>query len=287
MTGNDRGRSRALSTPHAVIAETLFQERTRARPNKPKGLAKADIPNDVVSISTYNKLETGTYPKIKPAMISEIMNFFQSDDELIEEVRELARATHEENWWEAYRPGIADNNWLRIQRQERASRIISHHSSFVPVLAQSVDYLEALFESLKTTVPEHDVDLNEAFRLRMDRLERWEDSERPLTCIIGEAALKLELGTGVMDAQVKHLLKLHKLPHVQIFVVPFSAGRYSVLTYEFDILEFDDGQESLICVTGLNDRYLTSDSRHGRFFRDGLIETENKAITIKEYANGH
>jgi hypothetical protein len=287
MTGNDNGMSRALSTPHAVIAEILIQERTRPRPGKPDGLSKSNIPNDVVSISTYNKLEAGTYPKIKPAMISEIMNFFQSDDALIQQVRELAKATHEENWWDAYRPGITDNNWLRVQRQERASHIISHFNNFMPVLAQSVEYLEALFESFKTTVEPHNGDLDAAFRLRLERLERWEDSEQPLTCVIGEAALKIDLGPGVMDAQLRHLLKLHELPHAEIFVIPFSAGRYGVLDYEFDVLEFSDGQESIVWVSGLNDRYLTSDSRHGRFFRDGINEAADKAITIKEYASGN
>jgi hypothetical protein len=286
MTANDNGMSRALSTPHAVIADILAQERVRPRPGKPSGFSKADIPNDVVSRSTYNKLEAGTYAKIKPAMISEIMNFFESDDELIKKVRELAKATHEENWWDAYRPGITDYNWLRIQRQERASHILSHHNTVIPTLAQSIELLEALFESLKTTVELDEVDLDAAFRLRLDRLERWEDSEQPLTCVIGEAALKIDLGPGVAQAQERHLLKLHELPHVEIFVVPFSAGRYGVMTYEFDILEFDDGQESLVCVMGLNDRYLTPGSRPGRFFRDGLTEAENKAITIKEYVNG-
>lgn len=287
MTANETGVSTAISTPHAVIAEILEQERTRPRKGKPKGLSKSDIPGDVCSRTTYNMLIKGTYPKVNPSMIRDLMDdIFHSDPELIQQVRELARATHEEQWWEAYRSGIADNSWLGIQRQERASRIISHTNNFIPVLAQSIEFLSALFESLKTTVKEHDVDLDAAYQLRLGRLERWEDSEQPLTCVIGEAGLRIDLGADVREAQMRHLLKLHELPHVEIFVVPFSAGRYSVLQYEFSILEFDDGPESLIRVSGLSERYLTSDSRHGPFFRNGITEARNMAITIKEYAHG-
>ncbi|WP_335989981.1 Scr1 family TA system antitoxin-like transcriptional regulator [Glycomyces sp. MUSA5-2] len=287
MTANETSASTAISTPHAVIAEILEQERTKPRPGKPKGLSKADIPSDVCSRTTYNMLIKGTYPKVNPSMIRDLMDdIFHSDPELIREVRELARATHEERWWEAYRSGIADNSWLAIQREERASRIVSHTNNFVPVLAQSVEFLSALFDSLKKTVKEHDVDLDAAYQLRLGRLERWEDSEQPLTCVIGEAGLRIDLGVDVREAQMRHLLKLHELPHVEIFVVPFSAGRYSVLQYEFSILEFDDGPESLIRVAGLSERYLTPDSRHGRFFRDGITEAKNMAISIKEYADG-
>lgn len=290
MTENESGRSIPISTPHAVIAEILEQERTRPRPGKPNGLSKAAIPRDVCARSTYNALIRGTYPKVNPSMIRDILeDVFRSPPELVTRARELARSTQqEEPWYETYKPGMTDTQWLRIRQEERASHIISHSNNNVPTLAQCPEYLDALFESLKQSPvqQEHEVDLDAAYRLRLDRLERWEESERRLTCVIGEAALHINRGTGVPEAQIRHLLKLHKLPHVEIFVVPFSAGRYSTMHLEFNIFEFDDGQESITSVTGHNVKYLTTASKQGQFYQDGLNESRNLARTIEEHVNG-
>ncbi|MGH8792404.1 MAG: Scr1 family TA system antitoxin-like transcriptional regulator [Stackebrandtia sp.] len=105
-----------------------------------------------------------------------------------------------------------------------------------------------------------------------------------MTAVIGEAALQLSMGDEVMELQKQHLLELAKLPHVELLVTPLSSGRHDVHGIEFNILEFDDGSENLIYVhAGYGGRYISPDSRAGRFFAANHGRAEELSIPLEEH----
>jgi hypothetical protein len=88
-----------------------------------------------------------------------------------------------------------------------------------------------------------------------------------LEVIISEAVLLAELPEGVMRAQLWHLLRASELPHVQVLVLPLSAGLHrAVVAGPFTMLDFpaDDG--------GVAASTVYSESQTGAIYPDGTSE---------------
>lgn len=287
MTAKKSRTRRPLSKAHQTIAEHLYEERTRPRPGRPNGIQISEIPKSIAGPSTIDRLESGTQPKVNPSTVTDLMlRVYGSSHETILTVAELAEATLEPNWFDAYRPRVAKQAWLYQYQEERAAHIRWHSSLYVPALAQCREYVDALWANLrKQQAHPEPTDLSATYELRLERSERWLESDRKLTAVVGEPALQLNLGPGIADAQVQHLLKLDSLPHVEIYVAPLSAGRYPVLGFEYAMLDFDDDPAPLICNFGESVTYVNPDSELGVFYRTGFTEGTKKAMRMTEYAS--
>jgi hypothetical protein len=70
--------------------------------------------------------------------------------------------------------------------------------------------------------------------------------------ILDEAALHRVIGgPAVMEAQLRHLTELSKLPNVTLQVIPFSAGGHPAMDSTFNVLEFADAVPGVVYVEGL------------------------------------
>lgn len=286
MAGKKTTARRPLSKAHKTIAEIMYDERTRPRPGWPNGYLISHVASwKICGASTIDRIEAGTQPRVNRSIISDLMlNVYGSDNELIQRATELADATSEGVWWDTYKPRMAKWAWLSLYQEERASHIQSHQCIYMPILAQCPEYVDATFDSIqRQAVPDGGTEPETGRQLRHERIERWTESEQRLTCVIGEAALKLDLGPGVLDAQVRHLQKLDSQDHVEIYVVPLSAGRYPALESEYNILEFEDDPEPMVCVFGPTGTYLDPESQLGKFYRAGFAEGKNHARRVTEY----
>lgn len=244
----------------------------------------ADVPKDICAERTLRDIETAKKDRVKPGMVLELCDFYETDSDLTQELKALAKATQAEKWWEHYSTGMSGRFWLMLQGEGRAARIIVHESTYVPALLQHEDYIDAVHRSVRIAWEGDQIDASVAKQLTLDRQRRWREAETPLTCVIGEAALLLNMGDEVTAVQKKHLLKLAELSYVEILVTPLSAGRHDVLGMEFSTLEFDDGSESLIYVhAGYGGRYVSPDSRAGHFVVAGFDTAKELSIPLQEF----
>jgi hypothetical protein len=86
-----------------------------------------------------------------------------------------------------------------------------------------------------------DADLVVAFRL--ERARRLADGANPLVlrAVLEETALHRPAGDReVMRGQLAHLLRLNRMPNVDIRVIPTSAGVHPALAGQFTLLQFRD-----------------------------------------------
>lgn len=278
------GASSEPTTPARELGIQLHKERKRPRSGRPKGYRVTDIPKDICAERTLRDLETGQKPRVKPGMVFDLCEFYESDPDLVRELRALAKATQADKWWEAYSSGMANRFWLYLQAEGRATRLKSHDPTYVPLLLQHETYLDAVHASIRITWEKDDLDFGVAKQLTLDRQDRWHRAQTPLTCVIGEAALMLNMGHDVMDAQQAHLLDLAKRPYVTALVIPLAAGRHDVLGIEFNLIEFDDGHEDVIYVHGgYGGRYLSPDSRAGHFYTQSFNVAQDVSIPLEEY----
>lgn len=278
------GLSDESTTPVRELGYQLRKERKRARPSRPKGYRVSDIPRDICAERTLRDLEAGRKPRVKSGMVSDLCEFYGTDVDLMRELRALAKATQVDRWTDYYSSAIDNRYWLFLQREARADRIKTHDTNFVSTLLQHEAYIDAVQQSIRIPWEKDDLDFTVAKQLRLERQQRWRKARTRTTAIIGEAALLLNMGDSVMEAQKVHLLELAELPHVDIRITPLSAGRHDVHGTEFGILDFNDDNENVIYVAGpYAGRYVPPTSRVGQFFVSCFDVVTDISIPVKEF----
>ena len=173
---------------------------------------------------------------------------------LVEDVR-LARSRTSE-WadperWKHLPPGL----WELMQFERSATAMRTFHPTLIPGLLQTPEYTAAMFDSYEGQL-DRDSEVDRAIRAarkqaRMTRSTEVLDRADPpeFYAIMDESVLHREIGgRAVLDAQLRHLLKMMKRPSVRVRVVPFTAGAPVALQGPFIILELDHGRDAVLYV---------------------------------------
>ncbi|ADD43964.1 hypothetical protein Snas_4317 [Stackebrandtia nassauensis DSM 44728] len=227
-------------------------------------------------------IEKGRKSKVTRGMVRDLCAFYETDRALVERLVTLARATYMDDWTDSYAGAVDKDDWLYQNREDRAAKLMFHDSVFIPSLIQPASYVDMMERTTKATVDK--LDYEQAKQFRMNRQERWIASRRPMTCLIGEAAFSLKLGDGVDEDVRSHVLKLARLPFAEIRVIPFAAGRYDLLGWEVNLLEFGSGEEPVIRArTARGGGFVSATSRRGRFFREAFPLATEVSVPVKEY----
>ncbi|MFC7841516.1 helix-turn-helix domain-containing protein [Streptomyces sp. NPDC001046] len=116
----------------------------------------------------------------------------------------------------------------------RATQINTFQIHVVHGLLQTQGYARAVLGVLDQA------DLDDRTAVRLARQRILDKGEPPvLWMVIGEAALRQEIGGAVtMRGQLVHLLSLGSRPHVNVQVLPFSAGEHAGLQGSFNLYRF-------------------------------------------------
>lgn len=278
------GNSRNPSTPAIELGLQLKAERIRARPGRPRGYAKTEIPRNIVTDRTLLDIEEGRKRTVKRGFVRDICAFYQTAADLIENLVDLADATYMDDWTAAYSGAVDQNDWLYQQREDRATTLMFHDSTFIPSILHPRSYVEMIRRTTKINFDQEDIDWDQALRFREDRQQRWIKSRRHTICLIGEMAFQIDLGGGAGEDLRRHVLKLAQLPFADIRVIPFVAGRYDLMGWEVSLLEFSNGEEPVVRVKSpRGSGFLAVNSGKGRYFRQGFDLAKEISIPVKEH----
>ncbi|MFC8848807.1 MULTISPECIES: helix-turn-helix transcriptional regulator [unclassified Micromonospora] len=131
--------------------------------------------------------------------------------------------------------------WIEeIEREATALRWYEH--SFVPGLLQTEAYARAVFRAAR--VPISELDQHVASRLERQAVLARDPSPQ-LFVVLDEMVLRRACGgPDVMAEQVEHLLTCAEQPHIQLHVVPLSAGIYPGLNGAFILADLPDGSRA-------------------------------------------
>jgi transcriptional regulator with XRE-family HTH domain len=145
-------------------------------------------------------------------------------------------------WWQEY--GEAVPAWFSpyLGLEQAAEVIRSYQVQFIPGLLQTPDYARAVLAIGAADVPGTDV------RRRVDlRMHRQEILHRPdpvrLWAVIDEAALRRPIGgRSVAIGQLRHLIEMSRLKHVNIQVALLGAGGPAVADGPVTMLRFREAE---------------------------------------------
>jgi transcriptional regulator with XRE-family HTH domain len=154
----------------------------------------------------------------------------------------LAMAEHANapGWWQAYSDVLPAWFAPYLGLEQAAETIRCYEVQFVPGLLQTPDYARAVLEIGADHDPELDTGQQVSLRIRRQQILRRPSPPR-LWAVIDEAALRRPIGgASVARAQLKHLIMMTRLGHVNIQVAPLRAGVRAVADGPITMLRFPE-----------------------------------------------
>ncbi|WP_030765215.1 helix-turn-helix domain-containing protein [Streptomyces sp. NRRL F-2664] len=141
-------------------------------------------------------------------------------------------------WWHDYRGLLPQEyrDFISLEAGARSARTVE--LSVVPGLLQTPEYARAVTRAALGGLPEPKVDALVDVRLTRQAVLRA-DPPLELSAVLDEAVLRRQIGgPGVMAEQLRHLVRVARLPQVRLQVLPFSVGGHLGLTGPFVIFSF-------------------------------------------------
>lgn len=185
-------------------------------------------------------METGRYQQF-PDDVTKLMTLYGASRADVERLASLSGSSEGRSWWAPWSHLVPD--WFKtfVGLEGLAEAEFCFEPMVLPGLLQTEEYAQAITEATGFVRRDH----SERFvSFRVARAKRLTEPEPlELHAVIGEAALRLEVGTPeVRRAQYEHLLALGKRRNVTIQVLRPEDGPHTAGTGGFFVLDFAQAQ---------------------------------------------
>ncbi|WP_328494124.1 helix-turn-helix domain-containing protein [Streptomyces sp. NBC_00414] len=173
-----------------------------------------------------------------------LFEFYGIDDQTRRaRFQDLARNGRERGWWSQYEGSLNSAYSDLIALEWDSSDLYLVETSILPGLLQTPAYTEAVVRM--QSPDKSDADVAAQVKVRGQRRQTFARST-PLRmwAVIAEAALKPDLGNGIMREQLESLLAMARETNIQIQVLPSSASINVALYGPFGILAFPEPVET-------------------------------------------
>ncbi|MGV9403769.1 helix-turn-helix domain-containing protein [Streptomyces sp. NPDC003667] len=146
------------------------------------------------------------------------------DDEYVAALVGMASAG--QGWWEQYREALPQGMLDIAELEARATRMRTTCTVHIPGLLQTTDYALAVFRAVLPALPEHEVAMRTAHRIRRQEVLTYA-AAAPFICLLHEAAIRMQFGgPRVAGEQLDHLVAQSECDGVTVRVVPFAHGAF-------------------------------------------------------------
>ncbi len=217
------------------------------------GLKLDDVARELeCSTSKISRLETGKgIPRWRD--VRDMLDVYGIVDPVTRARLEgWVRDSQQPTWWSAYADVLPGGLDTYVEYEWDAARIEAYESHIVHGLLQTRGYAAAVLDRVWSgSRPRRDIE-----RMIDVRLRRQEallpDHGLTFTCVLDESTLYRVVGSPtVLGEQLEHLAGVARAEHVDLLVLPFSAGLVATNLGSFARLEFSSGLENgLIHVEG-------------------------------------
>nr|BFD89543.1 helix-turn-helix transcriptional regulator [Kitasatospora sp. Xyl93] len=204
-----------------------------------------------------------------------------ADQRLIDALADIIAVRERNGWWEEYRASLAVDFLEIAELEAGAQRLTTYTSTFIPGMLQTSDYAHVLFAQTYPPLPDHQVDLRTAFRMRRQRIVR--SGTTPYAAFIHETALHMQFcGPKILAAQLNALVTDSRHSNISIRVVPFDANVVPSPSENFTyaagpITELDTAQMD----TGHGGQLFETPAHLSRF-RALIAQMESSALSERE-----
>ena len=190
--------------------------------------------------SKISRLERGR-SAAKQRDVADLLTLYGITDEAArQELLTLARQASAPGWWQQYNDILPRWFEFYVGLESAASVIRTFEVQFVHGLLQTEEYARAVILIANARASGEEIDRRVSVRMRRQQLLTKPDAPE-LWTVLDEAALRRPLGgSGVMRAQLQHLLEMTALPNVTLQIIPFDVGPHAAAGGAFTILRFPE-----------------------------------------------
>jgi transcriptional regulator with XRE-family HTH domain len=190
--------------------------------------------------SSLSRMETGeTRPR--PLHVRAVLTAYGVEGEQLDALMQLTRDVDRKGYWSAHADAVTAQYLDFVRNESAASEIETYECSVIPGLLQTSRYAETVVRELQPRPLSDDV-VTQRVDIRMTRQTDRITGDHPLSryhAIVDESVLRRPTGgVEVMREQLTHLLKLMRLSHVSLQVVPNELPVHKGMTGAFAILKF-------------------------------------------------
>jgi hypothetical protein len=228
-------------------------------------------------------MEAKESKRIKPDDLDMLMDLYEVTDPGKREcMHALAKDARMRGWWSRYKDVFKNESLPDFEAE--ASLLRTYQSQVIPGLLQTPEYTEAIFRGGRYTDPR---DIERRVEARMGRREiltRFNPVH--LRAVIDESAFhRLVGGPEVLVRQLKHVLHMAQMPHIDVQILPLSKGAHSGLTAPFTILDFPNPLDtSIVCVETLADALYLEEPQEVELYSATFGDVQASAISAAESA---
>ncbi|MEV0679898.1 helix-turn-helix transcriptional regulator [Actinosynnema sp. NPDC050436] len=224
-------------------------------------------------------METGRYQQF-PDDVTKLMTLYGADRADVERLASLSGSSEGRSWWAPWSHLVPD--WFKtfVGLEGLAEAEFCFEPMVLPGLLQTEDYAQAITEATGFVRRDH----SERFvSFRVARAKRLVEPEPlELHAVIGEAALRLEVGTPeVRRAQYEHLLTLAKRRNVTIQVIRPEDGPHAGTSGSFFVLDFAQAQ-SIAYAERLDGAVYVQDQDDVRTYKMAVENLRTVALSAQQ-----
>lgn len=265
-----------------VVRRSLGRRLRRLREDAGKKASDV-IEAGIASRAKLARIESG-HGQVRMPDVRALCWLYGVDPQTTELLVEQALNTAEQGWWENY--GDAMPSWfgMYVELESAASTLSTWDPELVHGLLQTPSYSRAVIGAAADVSPDH---RERQFRLRSERQRSAFDRTVPLhlTAVVGEGALLRQVGGGRgMREQREHLTEMSTRDHIDVWVLPWSAGPHVAMKGAFSILGFEsqDDPDVVYLETHAGGRYVEQPAMVADYRRMFDI-VRNVSVHIEEY----
>ncbi|SEG85657.1 Helix-turn-helix domain-containing protein [Thermomonospora echinospora] len=191
------------------------------------------------SPSKISRMELGRHG-FKPRNVTDLLDLYGVDDPAEREaLLTLVEQAAAPGWWQPY--GDVVPPWFEpyLGMEQSAAVIRTYEVQFVPGLLQTPGYARAVIRLGSEDPPPEEVERRVALRMRRARILHRRAGAPRLWAVIDEGALRRAVcDPPTMREQIDHLIEMSRAAHVNVQVLPFSAGGHPAAGGPICILRF-------------------------------------------------
>jgi transcriptional regulator with XRE-family HTH domain len=210
------------------------------RLRKESGLTREQVAERIgCAPVTITRIETGQ-SGARLGEVSLMLEVYGVTGEEREAFLQVAKDARKRGWWHPFSSAIPSWFQIYVGLEEEASEILTYESELIPGLLQIDDYTRALLHADLRSRTEEEIEHRVALRLK--RQERLTTDDAPkVWAVLNEAVLRRQVGgPETMRKQLHHLAEMTHLNHVNIVVLPFTAGAHPSMDGACNILRFPE-----------------------------------------------
>ena len=201
------------------------------------------------TVSKIGDIETGR-SGVKPAELEKLLDLYRASGEDREVLVETARTSRSRRKRDVSRSSIPSSEIRFMDLEAQAQSLTFYSAELLPGFLQTDGYARALLEwsgQSDVTV------IDQRMTLRVEQrklLTRTDPPPAAYWCVLGEAALRAEVGGPVVMAeQLEFLLEWSRtIRHLVIQVLPLGSGAHHMMGMTHTLLRFDPPARDILHV---------------------------------------